>query len=98
MTDYKLIPEELSLNLLISLSTRIKSIHLKLIKDKSFNIEPDIKELYAFLYASLPNVEQEPIGYAWTIGGQIQKLADVKLNNSFEPLYTQPQPNRDPLI
>lgn len=97
MTDYKLIPEELSLNLLIYLSTRIESIHSKLVKDKSFNIEPDIKELYAFLYASLPDVEQEPIGYAWIIGGQIQKLADVKLNNSFESLYTHPQPNRDPL-
>ena len=38
----------------------------------------------------------EPVGYAWIIGEQIQKLADVKLNNSFVPLYTTP-PTQKPL-
>ena len=40
--------------------------------------------------------KREPVGYAWIIGEQIQKLADVKLNNSFVPLYTTP-PTREPL-
>ncbi len=38
----------------------------------------------------------EPVGYAWIVGDQIQKLADVKLNNSFVPLYNAP-PTREPL-
>ena len=38
----------------------------------------------------------EPVGYAWIVGDQIQKLADTKLNSSFEPLYTTP-PTRAPL-
>ena len=38
----------------------------------------------------------EPVGYAWIVGGQIQKLSDTKLNDSFIPLYTTP-PTREPL-
>jgi hypothetical protein len=54
-----MLPSEPTINILISLATRISHIHLKKVKDPSFDIVPDIRELYAFLYASLPEVEQE---------------------------------------
>ena len=38
----------------------------------------------------------EPVGYAYIVGNQLQKLSDTKLNASFVPLYTTP-PTREPL-
>ena len=86
---HKWLPDEPSINLLISLATRISHIHLKKMKDQSFNIVPDIRELYAFLYASLPEVEQEPCGY-------LDKCLDFTLVSvdGKIPLYTHPQPKQ----
>jgi hypothetical protein len=92
---HKWLPSEPTINILISLATRISHIHLKKMKDQSFDIVPDIRELYAFLYASLPDVEQEPVA----------EVCDRKTDKRYETyvhcwedlpvrtkLYTHPQP------
>jgi hypothetical protein len=64
-------------------------------KDQSFNMQPDIRELYAFLYASLPEVGQEPVAYAWKYESNFMKVSLTKQNNDWIPLYTHPQPKRE---
>ena len=59
---------------------------------KSF--ESMIKHIIELHEANKP--KPEPVGYAWIVGDQIQKLSDTKLNASFVPLYTT-TPAQEPL-
>ena len=58
------------------------------------NVDYVIRSIIELHEANKP--KPEPVGYAWIVGDQIQKLSDAKLNKSFVPLYTTP-PTREPL-
>jgi hypothetical protein len=62
--------------------------------------EIQVKQIYSLLWKAAPEVEQEPVTYMFYYGGTTIYTSypeDFKDEVVMTPLYTHPQPKREPL-